>query len=77
MNLKTIVENWLKGHGYDGLFSEDSACACRLEDLMPCEEPGMECQPGYEEKCLGEPTEFCEGDCRFHVVEKRAEGGEG
>ena len=72
-NLKTLVADWLVSHGYDGLFNcDDAKCACRLSDLMPCDEPGSDCAPGYWAPCPG-PTEdgFCEGDCRFHIVPER------
>ena len=74
MNVQKIVADWLKAHGYDGLLSETGACACRLADLMPCEEPGVDCLAGHEEPCPGEPTDYCEGDCTFHIIEGPGKG---
>jgi len=47
IRVKNIVEQWLKEHNYDGLYSHD--CGCRINDLMPCGSCGVErCEPGYE-----------------------------
>lgn len=53
MNLQSIMVKWLKDNKLDGLFSDDYDCACLNEDLMPCDEPGIFCEPGhaYEMKC--------------------------
>ena len=51
MNLREIVKNWLKENGYEGLAGDN--CGCELDDLMPCEQPGIECQPGYKNICPG------------------------
>ena len=51
MNIREIVSEWLKEHGYDGLYSQDE-CACALSDLMPCGEVFPEdCEPGYKVDC--------------------------
>ena len=47
MTIKEIVRTYLDEHGYDGLYLEDT-CACLKDDLMPCDEPGSECEPGYK-----------------------------
>ena len=52
MNAKAIIEAYLKEHGYDGLFL-DGACACALDDLMPCLMPGADCEAGHILKCEG------------------------
>ena len=40
-----IVEGWLRKNGYDGLYYDE--CACKLGDLMPCDEPHTDCAAGY------------------------------
>jgi len=71
MNLKAIVANWLTNHGYDGLYQPDAKCACRLEDLMPCGEPGLSCTAGYLAPCPGTASEVCDGNCAFHIVAEK------
>jgi hypothetical protein len=48
MTIKEIVEKYLKENGYDGLCHVYADCACRIGDLMPCDEPGVHCEAGYE-----------------------------
>jgi len=38
MNVKHIVEQWLRQNGYDGLAG--GCCGCGVDDLFPC---GMYC----------------------------------
>lgn len=38
-DVREIVTAWLKTNGYDGLCNVDFECGCRIEDLMPCDEP--------------------------------------
>ena len=58
-DVRNIIKDWLKEHGYDGLFNDE--CGCDLNDLMPCDRDCGECQPGYKQPC----------DCRrgydFHI----------
>ncbi len=63
-NVKGIVEDWLRNHGYDGLFSPYE-CGCILGDLMPCCSEGcILCEPGYTGPC-----DCC--DCHdFHIGPK-------
>jgi len=66
--LKEIVKSWLETNGYDGLCDSDNECGCKLDDLMPCGEPGMNCEPGYE-------VEAPEGsDYDFLIAPKKASG---
>ncbi len=48
MIIHEIIEDWLKQHGYDGLYA--SNCGCNLADLIPCcdYEGCLKCDPGYE-----------------------------
>ncbi len=43
--LKTIVADYLRAHGYDGLCRMD--CGCALDDLMPCDIVCDHCRPAY------------------------------
>ena len=45
MTLQQIVEAGLRAGGFDGLCRGD--CGCRLDDLMPCNEPGIDCVAGH------------------------------
>jgi len=52
MNVRTIMAEWLREHGYDGLWNDDVDCGCKVDDLMPCEgfystDNCPNCQPGY------------------------------
>ncbi len=57
MNVREIVADWLKAHGYDGLywsetFCDGEGCGCTLDDLMPCEwVDGRSCVAGYCKPC--------------------------
>jgi len=68
MELSKIVEEWLRSENYDGLYNA-SHCACEVDDLMPCEEPGRECMAGYKIEFDGESP--CEEGCRWHIGPKR------
>lgn len=48
-DIEDIIADWLKEHGYDGLYNEE--CACPLDDLYPCYGgPCYDCQAGYAGK---------------------------
>lgn len=60
MVIKEIVEQFIKVNKYDGLYNENSRCACDLEDFMPCltdtHPPGQkvsiaDCMPGMKTAC--------------------------
>lgn len=61
MTVKEILKQWLKEHGYDGLYIPDE-CACELDDIAPCccQESVLACEPGYKTPC------DC-GDHNFHI----------
>jgi len=65
MNLREIVAEWLKEHGHDGLYYDN--CGCKIDDLMPCDEPNIDCKAGKIVPCPG--PEICEagGDCDWHI----------
>lgn len=58
MTIKEIVEKYLTENGFDGLCHAYAACACRIGDLMPCDEPGVHCEAGHEGP--GDPDEEIE-----------------
>lgn len=54
MNVKAIVRDWLVTNGYEGLFNENGECGCDLNDLMCCDNSGVDwCLPAYKLKCEG------------------------
>jgi len=55
-NVLDIITNYLKENGYDGLYYGQE-CGCELDDLCPCEEVDLNCQPGYKVKAL-ESSEY-------------------
>ncbi|MCP4539851.1 MAG: hypothetical protein GY832_22150 [Chloroflexi bacterium] len=60
MNVREIVEAWLKENGYDGLCGEE--CGCRIGDIGACDYVEWSCVPGYA--C---PHEACIDACEEHV----------
>ena len=54
MNIREIVQDWLKEHGYGGLYCEGSECGCPIDNLMDCGGPMntwpsiTDCHPGYK-----------------------------
>ena len=62
-NLKQIVTEWLKSHGYDGLYHHDAQCGCDFDCLMECGDANeLNCVAAYKHLC-----EKCdmEGDCEY------------
>jgi hypothetical protein len=52
INLRGIIADWLRTHGYDGLYDDDGECACRLNDLIPCGDANPTyCKPGVISIC--------------------------
>ena len=50
MEVIEIVADWLKSHGYDGLYTDE--CGCRREDLAPCASEGfISCRAGVYKPC--------------------------
>lgn len=47
MTVREIVYEWLRAKGYDGLCEPVTGCACKLDDLMPCDGDCQECQAGH------------------------------
>jgi len=59
MNVKQIVETYLKANGFDGLYSggeyDAGDCGCDLSDLMPCGGRIDDCVAAYKihDACAG------------------------
>lgn len=71
MDVREIVKEWLKQHGYDGLYNTSGECACIIDDLFPCfSETTCFCKPGYYIPCPG--SDGCDSaaynePCTFHI----------
>lgn len=48
MNVKEIALEWLKEHGYDGLYNEHRNCGCCQDDFMDCDWQEGFCEPAYK-----------------------------
>ncbi len=64
MKVREIVAQYLKEHGFDGLYNENGGCGCIIADLGPCPEQSFDCKPGYRVDTPDDP----EG-CDYHIVE--------
>ncbi len=51
-----IVKDWLKEHGFDGLYNVDSQCGCAVDDFVLCGQIYLDCQAGYKAK-MGSDSE--------------------
>jgi hypothetical protein len=54
--VRTILADWLREHGYDGLVFPKTSCWCYADDLAPCISDCLDCQPGYWVKCSDCPN---------------------
>lgn len=49
MNIKEMIKDYLKAHGFDGLYNAEMECGCPLNDLISCEYPELyECKAGVK-----------------------------
>ncbi len=74
MTLKDIIKEWLIKNGYEGLYENDSSydgCGCAVEDLMPCDEPSINCMAGYKVSCPGPEDCWNGGGCSWHISGKK------
>ncbi len=69
MTVKEILIEWLKEHGYSGLWNEDE-CGCGIDDFMPCGESPENCQPGYRVPC---DPETSDSGFDFMIVSEKPE----
>jgi len=47
--VRKIVEEWLREHGYDGLYDDVGGCSCILGELLPYPWCPPTCRPGHFE----------------------------
>jgi len=68
MTLIELIKDSLKQNGYDGLFNP-GGCDCKLDDLCPCDDPGLICKGGVLQTGDDDHCENCEGTdtCDFHI----------
>ncbi len=71
MEVRQIVEQWLRANKYDGLTTED--CGCEVDDLMPCGEIISDCKAGYKVPCPGPEDCPTDGDCPWHISTTKKE----
>jgi hypothetical protein len=65
-----IIKEYLKRHGYDGLYCAGE-CACQVSELVPGCDMSMECRAGHFQPC---PPEC--GEHEWHIgPKKEARGG--
>lgn len=56
--VKDVLKEYLIVNGFDGVF-HDGDCACKADDLFPCDCSGADCEPGYLRRPNpGEDAEF-------------------
>ena len=60
MNVKKIVVQYLRDGKFDGLWNAWAECGCLIDDLAPCGDLPLDCEPGYKIPC------DC-GECDYHV----------
>ena len=73
MNIRQIIEQWLRANGCDGLTTVD--CGCEVDDLMPCDgECIANCKAGYKVSCPGE-ADCPVGGCPWHISTSKPKGG--
>lgn len=73
--LREIIAEHLKQGGYDGLMNRDEFCACKVDDLLPCEWSPAGCVPGHTVPCDGE-CEYGDG-CTWHIAPGPRKKGDG
>ena len=59
--IREMVAAHLAANGFDGLWQCGGECACEVDDLFPCGEPGEECLAGYLAPCT------CGQGCGYHI----------
>ena len=65
-NVRQIVSDYLRENGFDGLYNAGE-CACKTDDLGPCDCSLLNCEPGYLQPC---PPECGEHDWHIGIGEE-------
>jgi hypothetical protein len=78
MNVREIVEEYLKANGFDGLAGDE--CGCQIGDLAPCGSECMnmdDCEPGYLHECdaCSRAKVIAPDDCVCQMEDKPEKGG--
>lgn len=47
MNVQTIIENYLKENGFDGLVHSGRECGCQLVDFAACGDAMLDCEAAH------------------------------
>ena len=59
MNVREIIQAYLKENGFDGLAGDD--CGCYIGDLAPCSMIDLDiCEPAYKRNCTEAEVAKCE-----------------
>jgi len=61
--VKDIILKFLRSNSYDGLYNVNGSCACKIDDLIPCDGPIDNCKPGCLKDC------DCYMKHEFHITE--------
>jgi hypothetical protein len=67
--VKEIVKQFLELNGFDGLFNEDAPCACKLDELITCDDYCSDCEAGYLVPC----EEEWEGEFNYCIGREKPE----
>jgi len=64
MTVEDIIRDWLVTHQCDGLCLPGLECGCRLDDFIPCDALGVECEAARS----GKPPDGVESDFWMYSV---------
>ncbi len=51
MTCSDIVKKYLEENGFTGLANPDMDCGCDLDDMAPCSDTFIDCQPAHRVSC--------------------------
>lgn len=66
---KSIVIDWLKAHGCDGLCNTGCGCGCGCDDLIPCDGITDECVAANRHVVETETDEYDVGDVIYCIAD--------
>lgn len=73
MTVREMIDQRLRIAGKHGLFNNMIICACKLDDLMPCNNDCIaECEAGYKVPCPNDGECECDPNDKtaWHIVEE-------